>query len=202
MNNKLTNEELRSAIGKARGWILQDDLLWSYPYGNQGERIVVDRMPQWSTNMKDAWILFDELPAKKALICRGDNRWTCGCNGEDLQLVCENETLDIEHYPIENTTDAAARAVALTWLAWNGEKKMTDEIVRNLFMVRVKAGDSGGYEPVSILAKRAEVVDGDLMIFDYAPPHVSEEGRQQDFLVQAFKAGYWLSVSVLASPEK
>lgn len=76
---------------------------------------------------------------------------------------------------------------------------MTDEIVRNLYMVKVKAGDS--FESMSILAKRVEVeASGDLMIFDYPPSRVSEEGKQRDWLVQTFKAGYWLSVTVLAAP--
>ena len=196
----MSDTELRMKIARLRGWRFDPSGMWLGPADIAGSRLASYFCPDWPNSIADAWELFAELPAKKALICRGNNQWTCGCNGEDSQLVCESETLEIEHYPIENTADAAARAVALTWLAWNGEKKMTDQIVRNLYMVMVKAGDS--FESMSIMAKRVEVVDGDLMIFDYAPPYVSKEGKQQDWLVQAFKAGYWLSITVQTPPKK
>jgi len=153
----MSDTELRMKIARLRGWRFDPSGMWLGPADIDGSRLASYFCPDWPNSIADAWELFAELPAKKALICRGNNQWTCGCNGE---------------------------------------KKMTNEIVRNLFMVRVKAGDS--FESMSILAKRAEVVDGDLMIFDYPPAHVSVE----DWLVQAFKAGYWLSVSVLAQPEK
>lgn len=124
----MTNDELRIAIAKAKGWKLftrdrfgesVQELYYSesgkIKYAEQIEfqELDVEKLanleyiPDWPNEIAAAWELFDELPVYKSVECaRHDGRpkpviWECHVNGVGNFLA-----------------NTAPVVICLAWLAW------------------------------------------------------------------------------------
>jgi hypothetical protein len=102
----MTNEELRLAIAKAKGWVCLAGV-WLGPLEPDGTRVALYNVPDWPASIADAWELWDEMKEYVTI-------WF-----DSVQLVWVVYNESNAKY-IDDIT--VLRAICEAWLAWKVAK--------------------------------------------------------------------------------
>ena len=114
MTTEMTDEELRLAIAKAKGWIesTENGARWINPRGG-----AIFTIPNWPKHIHTAWELVEEMKVGGYYV-RVDTPFTA----DSPYQVKVDEMGWADHNPPPPggwySADTAPRAICLAWLAW------------------------------------------------------------------------------------